>query len=249
MSGSNAFKYNNNSIINSFYDIASINLPTTQTYTTNQYNVLAPPTIDGSAGYVLQTSNNIISIDNSGGFSINNVGFYKISFCFSFDSSNYTSTSANNKTIQTDFMLNATYPYTSSDIVGSNSILNVNASGTALSNTAFNFINVGSIANYYNQKYSNYTYDWFLNPSIMYYSDTSVSTDPYFTFARYYLSPISSGFSPQVLYFESNVTIVSTFPKNNTFYPCICPYDYTIWNTGNNTLPQPYLMVQMISSI
>jgi len=245
MSGSNAFKYNNNSIINSFYDIASINLPNTQTYTTNQYNVLAP-TIDGSAGYVLQTNNNIISIDNSGGFSINNIGFYKISLCFSFDSSNYTSTSTNNKTIQTDFMLNATYPYTSSDIVGSNSILDVNASGTSLSNT-YNFINVGSISNYYKDTVSNYAYDCFLNPSIMYYSDTSVSTDPYFTFARYYLSPISNGISPQVLYFESDVTIVST--GKNTFYPCICPYDYTIWNTGNNTLPQPYLMVQMISSV
>jgi hypothetical protein len=254
MSGFSAFINNNNPIVNSFYDIASINLPNTQTYTVNQYNVLASPTIDGSAGYVLQTNNNIISIaDGSNGFYINNTGIYKISLCFSFDDSNVDS-----GIITTDFMLNAIPPITSTDIVGTKTILNVNATGTPLSfyglsndlplsneEISDNMIKTGT--NSYN--ISN-TFGFYLIPNIMYYSNTSTTSEDPFFFARYYLSTVNdSGVIPQVLCFESTVNITSTSDQSNYFYPCICPYNYTFWNTGNNSLPQPYMMVQMISSI
>jgi hypothetical protein len=246
MSGFDTFKYNNNPIINSFCDIASINLPTTETYTPNQYNILAP-TIDGSAGYVLQTNNNIISIDSSGGFSINNTGVYKISLCFSFDDCNRES-----ETTTVDVMLNASPLTTVKDVVGTNTILNVNATGTALSfggltnnsvttsgQISDNYITTGPTAGLYIP----YTYTYFVNPNVMYCSD------PAFFFGRYYLSSVNNNsLITQVLSFESTVNITSTSNGSNYFYPCICPYVGSIWNTGINVLPQPYLMVQMISS-
>ena len=242
MSGFDTFTYKNNPIINSFSDIASINLPTTETYTTNQYNILAP-TINGSAGYVLQTNNNIISIDSSGGFSINNTGVYKISLCFSFDDCNRDS-----ETTTVDVMLNASPLTTVTDVVGTNTILNVNATGTALSfgglinhsvttkdQISDNTITTGPVS-------ASYTY--FVNPSVMY------CTDPAFFFGRYYLSSVDNkSLITQVLSFESTVNITSTSNGSNYFYPCICPYVGSIWNTGNNVLPQPYLMVQMISTL
>jgi hypothetical protein len=248
MSGFDTFTYKNNPIINSFSDIATINLPTTETYTENQYNILAP-TINGSAGYVLQTNNNIISIDSSGGFSINNTGVYKISLCFSFDDCNKTS-----GTTTVDVMLNASPLTTVTDVVGTNTILNVNATGTALSfggglinnsvttkgEISDNTITTGPVIGLYEAV----TYTYFINPSVMY------CTDPAFFFGRYYLSSVNDkSLITQVLSFESTVNITSTSNGSNYFYPCICPYGDSIWNTGNNVLPQPYLMVQMISTL
>jgi hypothetical protein len=252
MSGFNTFTYNNNPIINSFYDIASINLPTTQTYTEDQYNILAP-TINGTPGYVLNTNNNIISIDISGGFSINNTGIYKISLCFSFDSSIDTS-----NVIVADFMLNSAPLISSTDVVGTNTIFDVVATGTPLtfngldnglllSNQQLSKNNIGNgraiiYAGYDGGTVNNNLYAYFTIPNVMF------CYDPAFTFARYYLSTNAGSCIPQVLCFESTVNIVST-GDNNTFYPCICPYKFSIWNTGNNNLPQAYLMVQMISSL
>jgi hypothetical protein len=246
MSGFNAFTYNNNPIINSFSDIASINLPTTQTYTVSQFNILAP-TIDGTPGYVLQTNNNIISIDNSGGFSINNTGIYTIKLCFSFD---YSNTGGNQPSIA-DFMLNSSPLNTSADLVGTQTILNVNASGTPLaffhqitgiplSDTT---ISTSSIT--IGPGNEGISYLSYMNPNIMY------STDPVFLFARYYLSTLKSSSTcvPQVLYFESTVNVTSTSDQSNYFYPCIAPYNFTFWNSGNNNLPPPYLLVQMISDV
>jgi hypothetical protein len=250
MSGFNTFTYNGSPIINSLVDYASINLPTTKVYIPNQYNLLAP-TIDGNPGYVLQTNNNIISIaDGSNGFYINNPGIYKISLCFSFDNSNRDSGN-----IVSDFMLNASYPYTSTDIVGTNTILNVKASGAALSfdnlynqlplsgeQISDNDILTGGNPNPRYSKMFTYTYN--INPIIMY------CNDPDFFFARYFLSTTNQDTTiSQVLRFESTVNITSTTDNSNYFYPCICPYAYTMWNTGDNSYPQSSLSVQMISSV
>jgi len=253
MSGFNAFTYNGSPFINSFCDIVSINLPSTQTYTVNQYNILAP-TIDETPGYVLQTNNNIISIaDGSNGFYINNTGIYKISLCFSFDDSNDDS-----GIITTDFMLNA-YPLTtSSDVSGVNTILNVNATGTALTfdgltnnglslsgkQISDNMLEIYNVTTTQDYTYRVKEHAYLINPNVMY------CNDPAFFFARYYLSTVNdSGVIPQVLRFESTVNITSTTDNNNYFYPCICPYDYTMWNTGANKLPSPFLMVEMVSSV
>jgi len=94
---------------------------------------------------------------------------------------------------------------------------------------------------------------YYTNPSTMYYStyllDSYQETDPAFYFSRYYLSTSNEEYIiPQVLYFTTTVQVNNT-NGINYFYPCICPYNYTIWNDGTAKLPQPYLMVQMISTL
>jgi hypothetical protein len=269
MSGFNAFTYNNNTIISSFYDIATINLPPIQTYITNQYNILAPTFNNTTSGYVLETSNNLISIDKDGGFYINNVGIYKISLCFSFFNSNN-----DEGLITTDVMLNGSNLKNSTDIVSQNNILDVTANGNVLN---FNNKINDSISNTLsNEQFSEnqfitgtstpvtgpgngvpipYTYYYNMQPSVMYFStsyqqDQATDNYPHFFFSRYYLSTtVEKYLIPQVSYFNATVNINSTSDKSNYFYPCICPYGYSIWNDGTSNLPQSYLMVQMISNV
>jgi len=285
MSGFKSFMYNGSPIIDSFVDIASINLPSSDSdinsYKGNQYNLLANTTYDLQTGYnygyVLTTNNNIISIDSSGcGFCINNIGIYKISLCFSFDSANSAEES---NTIYADVMLNGS-PLTSvTDIVAVNSILDVNASGTTLS---FSNSTNKSISSELSDKSisDNVDSNWgassggtvsdgtagntnsfcfFNNPTILYCStsfqqDSSTASDPPFVFARYCLSTNNSGrIIPNPLCFTAIVNITSTSNQSNFFYPCICPYhsnaSVLLWNSGNNNLPKPYLVVQMISAL
>jgi hypothetical protein len=262
MSGFNAFTYNNNPISNSFYDIASINLPTESTYTINEYNILAPLE-NGIPGYVLETSNNLISIDSAGGFSINNIGIYKISLCFAFFNSN-----ADSDTIIADVIFNG--DSVADNIVSQNNILSVNACGNGLqfrgltnksisttlsdsgiSNVDFETGTSEDADGFSPPNPKTYTYN--MQPSVMYFS-TAFQENEYtppelsFFFARYYLATTGSTLVPQLSYFNAIVNITSTSDQSNYFYPCICPYAYTIWNAGNNNLSKPYLMVQMISN-
>jgi hypothetical protein len=259
--------YNGSPIIDSFVDIASITLPSSDTddnlYTPNQYNLLANNT-STTEGYALTTDNNIISIISGCGFSINNLGIYKISFSFCFD---YSNTDANPLII--DVMLNGSPLTTTTDIVTTNCILDVNASGTSMS---FPGLTNNSIPEYSGESIStcnngdwgtisssssenNQYYDYYINPTILYCStsyqnNSATASDPPFCFARYCLTTNNEKYViPNILYFTAIVNITSTENNSNCFYPCICPYNYTIWNSGMYNLPQPYLMVQMISSI
>lgn len=268
MSGFNSFMYNNKPIVSSLYDTASINLPTIQTYIKNEYNILAPQ-VNGIPGYVLETSNNLISIDSSGGFYINNVGIYKITLCFSFFNSNYSS-----QTIITDVMLNGSPLTTVTDIVSQNNILDVTATGNALnfldrtnasisnslsdqqiSDNQFKTGTSAEIAEFQTGYPYPYTYTYNMQPNVMYYStsfqkDSATADYPSFFFSRYYLSTVNSTYIiPQTYYFNATVNITSTSDTSNYFYPCICPYDYSIWNDGSSNLPKSYLMVQMLSSV
>jgi hypothetical protein len=254
--------------------VATINLPYSPTYIVNQYNILAPP-IGETAGYVLKTNNNLISINNAGGFSINNPGIYKITMCFSFFYSNAGYTNTN--TIPIDIMLNGSNLTTPTDLVNTCPIYDTTTCGTALTfngltnnslniydeefsttttSTGFMKTEIVDGAEYYYVTFDSLTYTFYLNPSTMYYSTYLSSSyspsDPAFFFSRYYLSTYSnSNLIPQVLYFTATVSVTDSAVTDNLnyFYPCICPYNYNIWNDFNNITPQPYLMVELISSV